>query len=56
MALRDVTVEVRATFIVKVKANNGKEAMKKAEDFVIYNALPDYIDDVTILEVEHLKE
>ena len=51
MALREVTVEINATYVVKVKASNSKEAIKKAEDLVLHGTPPNYMDGI-ILDVQ----
>lgn len=56
MALREVIVEVTATYLLKVKASNAKEAMDKAENLVFDGIAPDYIDEISILDVQHLEE
>lgn len=56
MALREVTVEVTATHIIKVKASSGQEARKKAEDMVLFGGdCPDFMDSV-VLDVRPIKE
>lgn len=55
MALREVTVEVTAKYIVKFTANSSYEAKKKAESLVLDGIAPDYID-YTILDVQPIKE
>lgn len=55
MALREVTVEVTAKYIVKFKASSSDEAEKKAREFELYDLEPDYRDEV-ILDVQPIKE
>lgn len=50
MASREVTVQVTATYTIKVIAGNANEAIKKAEDFVLYGQRPTSMDSV-ILDV-----
>ena len=54
MALREVEVEVRATYIIKVKAGSDMEARHKAEDWVCWGITPDYMDSA-IVNVEPIK-
>ena len=55
MALREVTVEVTAKYIIKFNASSAEEARKKAENLTLYGVEPDYIDSV-ILDVQPIKE
>ena len=55
MALREVTVEVTATYIIKVIADNGTKATKKAEDLVLFGITPDYMDSA-ILDVQPIRK
>lgn len=55
MAIREVAVEVSATYIVKVNAGSSTEAIKKAEDLVLFGIVPDYMDSI-ILDVQPIKE
>ena len=55
MALREVTVEITAKYIVKFNASNSYEAQKKAREFELYELEPDYRDEV-ILDVQPIKE
>jgi hypothetical protein len=55
MALREVTVEITARYIVKFTANNSHEAQKKAREFELYGLEPDYRDEV-IVDVQPIKE
>ena len=55
MALREVTAEITAKYIVKFTASNSDEAAKKAREFEIYDLEPDYRDEV-ILDVQPVKE
>lgn len=51
MALREVTAEITARYIVKFTASSSDEAAKKAREFEIYCLEPDYRDEV-ILDVQ----
>lgn len=55
MALREVTVEVTAKYIIKVNADNPNDARQKAEDLVWLGITPDDMDTV-ILDVLPIKE
>ena len=57
MALREVTVEVTAKYIVKLTASSSDEARKKAESLVLDGIAPYYMDyeilDVKPMEVDN---
>ena len=55
MALREVTAEITAKYIVKFTASNSDEAKKKAESFVLDGATPSDTSYV-ILDVQPIKE
>ena len=56
MALRKVTVEVTATYVVEVEANNATEARLKADSMVLFDEIaPTYMSEV-ILDVKPIKE
>ena len=55
MALREVTVEITARYIVKFTASSSAEATRKAANFELYELEPDYRNEV-ILDVQPIKE
>ena len=55
MALREVTVEVTAKYIIKFQASNADEAKKKAENLELFDVVPDYID-YSIIDIQPIKE
>ena len=56
MALRKVMVEVTATYIVEVEANNATEAKLKADDAVLFDDIAPICMDEVILHVTPIKE
>ena len=55
MALREVTVEVTAKYIIQFKASSADEAEKKAENLVLFDIVPDYMD-YSIIDVQPINE
>ena len=57
MAEREVTVEITATYITKVIADNALEAQEKATNLVLLGTItPNEINTVVILDVQPTKE
>ena len=54
MALREVTVEINATYIAKIYANSAEEAQRKMEEIVLSNLTPVSREE-TILDVRPAK-
>lgn len=55
MAIREVTVEVTAKYIVNVRAGSGIEAVAMAKEAVLHGATSIYMDGV-ILDVHPIEE
>ena len=55
MALKEVTVEVIAKYIIKFQASSADEARKKAENLELFDVVPDYID-YSIIDIQPIKE
>lgn len=55
MALREVTVEINATYIAKIYANSAEEAQRKMEAIVLSSLTP-VSKEETILDVRPVKE